>query len=212
MTSEAKKTNTELATAARLSAYAAAALAGTHATGEVVYSGPQNLAIGLGFSQNLDLDEGGTSPDVLLSNYSFLGGTYSGASVQTYPGQLVGFTSTNTGRNYVSLLSSGDLIDATTVGPSFFGSMAYGANNPEAEFNSVTGGFLGLSFPISGATHFGWVRVDVDNAASAFTIVDWAYESVAGEGINAGEVPEPGSLALLAAGAAGLIARRRKTA
>ena len=82
-------------------------------------------------------------------------------------------------------LSSGATIDSTTVGPSFTGSMAYGANNPNAQFNSVSGAFVGLSFPNGPDTFYGWVRVDVDNAAGRFTIADWAYEDVAGTGITA---------------------------
>lgn len=45
-----------------------------------------------------------------------------------------------------------------------------------------------------------------------FTLYSFAYEDVAGQGIAAGAVPEPSTLALLLAGAAGVGAmmRRRK--
>lgn len=192
-------------------ALAAGAAAGlvVDADAQVVYSGVQDIDIPLGFAENLDVDGDGFN-DVLLKNYTLLGGTYVGATVNYFPGQLVGF---NSGLSYVSALSDGDLIDSTTVGPTFFGSMAYGAVNPNAEFNSVDGAFVGLSFPIAGATHFGWVRVSVDQAASTFVINDWAYESTPGEGLFAGEIPEPGTLGMLAAGAAGvgmMRSRRRR--
>ena len=92
--------------------------------------------------------------------------------------------------------------------------MAFGASNPNAQFNNVTDAFVGLSFPAGGNTYYGWVRVDVDNAAGSFVVKDWAYESNAGQGIvtGAGIVPEPGALGLLAAGATGLAAMRRRRA
>ncbi|QDT00220.1 PEP-CTERM sorting domain-containing protein [Adhaeretor mobilis] len=170
-----------------------------------VYSGIQNIAIGQLGAQDLNLD-GDAYNDVLLKNYVF-GGNYQGATVNYAPGQLVGF---NAGLNYVSALSIGDPIDGTTVGPSFTGSMAYG-NNANSQFDSVTDAYIGLSFPINAVNHFGWVRVDVDNAAGTFLIKDWAYEAEPGVGIAAGQIPEPSTLGLLAAGALGLTAMRRRS-
>ena len=205
-----------LAREGRMLAYSLAAgasavgLGAADATAAIQYSGIYNIAVGQGFSFNLDLDAAGATPDVLLKNYVNGGGNYQGATVNYFPGQLVGF---NNGLSYVSALNAGDTIDAGTVGPTFFGSMSYGANNPNGEFDNVTDAYIGLSFPIAGQTHFGWVRVDVDNAAGTFLVKDWAYEDVAGVGIAAGAVPEPGALSLLAAGAAGVtMMRRRKQA
>lgn len=99
----------------------------------------------------------------------------------------------------------------STAGPSFAGSMAYG-NNPNSQFDSVTDAYIGLSFPINAVNHYGWIRVDVDNAAGTFLIKDWAYESVPGAGITAGAIPEPSTLGLLAAGALGVSALRRRKA
>lgn len=63
------------------------------------------------------------------------------------------------------------------------------------------------------AIHYGWARFSnvVNPATAPMTIVDWAYESVAGAGINAGDgIPTPGAASLLAIGAAGLVGRRRR--
>ncbi|MEM8944003.1 MAG: PEP-CTERM sorting domain-containing protein [Planctomycetota bacterium] len=179
----------------------------TEADAVIQYSGIYNINLYQGNSLNLDLDAGGATGDVMLKNYVNFGGNYQGLTVNYFPGQVVGF---NNGLAYVSALSEGDPIDASTVGPSFFGSMAYGATNPNAEFNSVTDAYIGLSFPINSVTHFGWIRVDIDNAAGTFLIKDWAYEDAAGVGIPAGAIPEPGTLGLLAAGACGLAAMRRR--
>jgi hypothetical protein len=77
-------------------------------------------------------------------------------------------------------------------------------------------GYLGFAF--TGAdtfTHYGWARVGVnaytdgDPSSYAMTLYSYAYETQADTGIPAG-VPEPGSLALFALGAAGLAARKRR--
>lgn len=74
-----------------------------------------------------------------------------------------------------------------------------------------TPGFLGVRFDISGQTHYGWVRVGVTFQSTSFRIVDWAYNTTSGEAIRAGEpIPEPSTLSLMALGAAGLLALRRR--
>jgi hypothetical protein len=81
--------------------------------------------------------------------------------------------------------------------------------------DSVTGNpqYLGVRFRFNEADeqdYFGWIGVDITNAAEKTAVVTgFAYENVAGTPIAAGAVPEPAGLALLAIGAAGLLARRR---
>jgi hypothetical protein len=187
-----------------LAAGAAAATSAIPAAADIVYSGTQNLSIAQFNSLNLDID-GDTQGDVTLKNYVFGGGNYQGAVVNFVPGKIVGF---NAGLSYVTALSAGALVDSTTAGPSFFGSMAYGTANPNAQFNNASGKFVGLSFPSGTSTYYGWVRVDVSNSAGSFVVKDWAYQNTPGVGILTGVVPEPTSLGLLAAGAAGVAALR----
>jgi hypothetical protein len=204
-----------------LAAGAAACTAANTAEAVVNYSGLQNISIGSGFSQQLDINLDSFN-DLKLTNYVFGSGPYQGATVNFAPGKLVGFTSGTLA--YVSALTVYDSIGSANAGPSFYGSLAYGAANPNAEFNNVSDAFIGLSFPAGPNLYYGWVRVAIDNANKSFVIKDWAYEdnsvaALAGspmtDGILAGDtgdgfVPEPGTLGLLAAGAAGVVGMRRR--
>ncbi|MEO1497828.1 MAG: PEP-CTERM sorting domain-containing protein [Planctomycetota bacterium] len=212
------------ASAKRKAAYSLAAGAATlaasgdqTANADIVYSGLQGISILPSidppfpdpYRLYLDLDSDSFT-DVALQNAFFGGTPYQGASVFGSGGQLVGFNAGPSNYAYVSQLTEGDLIDPTTVGPTFFGSMAFSTLNPNAEFNSAPDAFLGLSFGTAPNLRYGWIRVGVENASASFVIKDWAYESDPGVGIRAGQIPEPGTLGLLAAGAAGLAAIRSR--
>ncbi len=84
-------------------------------------------------------------------------------------------------------------------------------------------GFLGVQIQRDGETHYGWIRLELEDLSSAkdgpegvsdrITVVDWAYQSTADAPIQAGQtVPEPstGALTLLATGAAGALTWRRR--
>lgn len=77
-------------------------------------------------------------------------------------------------------------------------------------------GFLGVRFTLSGNTHYGWVDVETDpggQTAATITIKALAYEDTPNTPILAGvTVPEPSSLALLAAGAGALAMNRKRKA
>lgn len=196
----------------RLLAYcstAAAMASAGLANADIVYSGLQDITINQGNSLQLDLNSD-SFLDIKLKNYVFGGGNYMGATVNFFPGQLVGFRAGPNNFAYVSNLAVGAPISPTTVGPTYFGSMAYGSVNPNAQFNLASPGLIGLSFPAGPDTLFGWIRVSTDQSGGSFKVVDWAYESTSLTAIPAGVVPEPASLGLLAVGAAGLAAYRGK--
>lgn len=76
-------------------------------------------------------------------------------------------------------------------------------------YDSLLRGFLGLQFEIAGnGRHAGWADVEV--SADQIVLHGFAYETTPGKALRAGAVPEPHTLALLAMGAAGMIARRRQ--
>ncbi len=51
--------------------------------------------------------------------------------------------------------------------------------------------YLGLRFDIAGATHYGWARLNVPSATS-FTLMDYAYNSIANQPILAGQTTATG--------------------
>jgi len=186
----------------------AAAAAALSAGADVIYSGLQNLSINQFNALNLNVDSDAYA-DVLLKNYVFSGGNYMGASVNFFPGKLVSFNAGNS-LPYVSALSAGFSINQFSVGSSFYGSMAYGGANPNAQFNNASNKYLGFSFVSGSNLFYGWARVSVNQAGGSFIVHDWAYEN-SGGGIAAGAVPAPGALGLLAVGASGLgLLRGRK--
>ena len=168
-----------------LAAGATVALVGADADAQIVWSTAQDISVIQRNSQTLNLD-GDAYYDLKLKNYVFGGGNYQGAYIIYGPGKAVGFRPG--GIAYASALTIGDLIDASTTATGFATtSLAYANVNPNAQFKSVTNAFLGLSFPIAGELHYGWVRVSIDNSAGSFIIHDWAYNITPGIGIAAGQ-------------------------
>ncbi len=137
------------------------------------------------------------------------------------------------GSNAVKRLASGAVISNGAVGfgagnfvhfkrldTTGFGATA-GTSTDLGTWASNQQGFAGVKFKQGGQDHFGWIQLkwQFDTAGFPFqvpnsiTAIDWAYNDVAGESINAGQttaVPEPGSLALLALGSVGVLAWRRR--
>ncbi len=66
---------------------------------------------------------------------------------------------------------------------SYYGSLIANDGN----FVDVTDKYIGLRFNISGQTHYGWARLDVNANATSWVVKSYAYNSVAGEPINAGQ-------------------------
>lgn len=170
-----------------------------------IYSGVQDIAINLDSTVDLDLD-GDSVIDYAFRNLLDL----------------------DSGVRQLDLLASGTneavvfaaVPTPLSEGVSLPGDQKFGTPTG-AMVQSVSGGvdswleapnqYLGLRFDIAGATHYGWARLTV-NADTTATLHDWAYESRAGRGIATGQttVPEPGTLALLALGAAGVGAMRTR--
>ncbi len=168
-----------------------------------------------------------------VSHFKYLGG----AGLRAGGGAKFMGTGGYSGSNLAAgaLIGPGGVFSANAVGRvkiavNSSSSVAYGA---VGKFLSSTTGFAGIRL---GNGDYGWIRLSLSELglnqpfSSSFgpvqngqgfpdkiTVIDWAYDD-SGAAIHAGDttspapVPEPSTLALLAAGAAGLARLRRRQA
>jgi hypothetical protein len=95
----------------------------------------------------------------------------------------------------------GSLYSYGGQGQFYYGGFA--ANGPNGSVPPGTFAYAGFRFNAADGTHFGWIRLKVGPGTLTFDSA--AYETTAGTAISAGAVPEPGTLSLLALGAAGVV-------
>ena len=197
-------------------AAAAALCAAGAANAAVVYSGAVNFVCAI------DLD--GTYINVETAQLTNGPGSgVPGWDVNPYR------SSSGSGMNFFSPTGGGMVSAASGVGPALnlaggasIGSTSnFSSSTATIAFGSAAGqwqygttNIVGFRFVSSaGTTHYGWMRFLMGAQPASGnqvtrTVVDFAYESVAGASIAAGAVPAPGALALL--GVAGLASRRRR--
>jgi hypothetical protein len=177
-----------------------------------VYSGLQEIENMYGISNfPLDLDRDGF-PDFFVYIYSEFRSSTAFGSLGAYAGSIL------VDGGDLRRLAAGDTI--SSMAGTFGGGAAIFSNGlPAGQWLPSQTGFAGVRFQRSGGEHFGWIRLHWGPNDEFFpemkvTVKDWAYESVPGAPIEAGAglptVPEPSSLALLATGAAGVLAWRRR--
>jgi hypothetical protein len=154
----------------------------------VIYSDVNpDSANALGDQFVLDLDHNGW-PDILIfqdhdTTYNFNAVIATGLSFDggvTYVSQIA------QGATYYSKkFSANDVISGANT---FTNSseLTFDFYYPSEEWRGVTDGYLGVEFLISGAVHYGWIRLDVASNGIDFTIKDYAYESIANTQILAG--------------------------
>lgn len=215
------RSRTSLETERRLLAYAAAADAVVHFT-----PGPFNLPSEQSF--DTDFDNNG-SDEVSITYFAYLGYSYysvfrsitagalGGASFAVDPGsnQPLGLELGKGIGPALSFGQSGSLafqqIDATdSTYPS--GYPIWGVVSQAGNFPNNEERFLGVRFEIDGEPVYGWVGIifrDESSSPTKSLVTGFAYDDD-GDKIGAGKVPEPHSLALLAAGAACIAAFRRR--
>lgn len=111
---------------------------------------------------------------------------------------------------YASNLSFGANLSAQNFLPGF-GTMAFSSFAGSSQFGAAGIGYLGFQFNVGNGIQYGWARVSMDSGRpdNTFTVLDYAYGD-AGDAVTVGQVPEPGSLGLLALGAVGLMGWRKR--
>jgi hypothetical protein len=143
---------------------------------------------------------GSTVPGWDLNIYG--GGQYWWAS---QPGGNWGGVATAAGGGTLAQLPAGSTIDGTTINSTL---TLTGTGFPTA----APGAYFGFRFTNEAngnQVEYAWGRYYEPAAGGPGVLVDFAYDN-SGVGIQAGAVPAPGSVALLALGALGLAGRRRK--
>jgi len=205
--------------AKRWSAYAAAGAAAAvgvttaeQAQADSFYSGVVNINMTgpVGYYQFTPLNTA-ISNNVVGIFKQGNGGTFGLAFFGAY-GQVAGFASGPFLYAYNLGPVGGQVISALNFTPnSYFNTMAFNGGYANSQFLNPGVGMVAFKFisPAEGWMHYGWARVDMTGAPlNGMTLVDWAYSDQ--PGFQAGQLPEPASLGLLAAGAAGVAMWRRQ--
>ncbi len=114
-----------------------------------------------------------------------------------------------------SNLPLGMVVGSTQTFTGFAQPVAFGAGTGQWVLNASN--YLGFRFNGGdGFQRYGWLRIDIGASATTRTIMEVGYNNTPGESILVGQtvVPEPSTvvMGLLAGGAAGVIAWRRKKA
>ena len=127
---------------------------------------------------------------------------------------------------FISKLNAGDTIGENDdfIRRGNFGSIynSQGSTQLYGNFLGAQNAFFGVKFnDISGNRLFGWGRVSMPDDGSKITLHDLAYNEISDEPIRAGQmvnddppggtpIPEPGTLGMLALGAIGVCAWRKR--
>ncbi len=152
-----------------------------------------------------------TTPYGYLS-FDFDTGAYKSGNDTTYDVRF-GSTSIN-GNNSDNLVAyfSGSDSKILASGETIDGSLTFKQlSNTDSHITNSGTDYLGFSITRSSQTHYGWARVSRNGNVK--TLFEFAWNQTAGEAINAGQtvVPEPAeSVVMMAAGAAGLVALRKR--
>ena len=203
----------------KLAGYCAAAGAtlfmASAANAGVVFTNVADDVISTGNTYSIDFDGGGTD------DITFPSSGWSSKFAQVTSGSVLGSSSGNDNALALSkgyVISSGRtnwMTGADFWSSGYYYNSTYGTTSYYSYGNwaGASNKYLGVQFNIGANTHYGWVELSANAAKTQFTVHGYAYETTPDGAIAAGAVPEPGSLALFALGAAGLAAwriRRKK--
>jgi hypothetical protein len=196
------------------------------AEAKIVYT-PTHHVIGKNGRYKLDLNHDKITDITLVDTY--------GCNTDYCYGRLSAIPAGGNGvegkRGFLSIPYAYALKHGALVGPKqpFSGQLMASDNvGTLGQWLNVSNGYLGFKFEIKGKTHYGWARLTVTdkNVVITATLTGYAYETIPGKPIIAGQTkspddagveesrnlpaPESASLGALAMGAPGLSIWRRK--
>ncbi|MDP0499895.1 MAG: hypothetical protein Q7P63_07310 [Verrucomicrobiota bacterium JB022] len=101
--------------------------------------------------------------------------------------------------NAPARFSFGDTIDSSSLFTGGFNylELAGGPGDSYGNWNGYGRGAIGVSFPIAGEIHYGFIDITM-NPDETITLHGYAYNSVAGEGIQAFVIPESSTVSMMA--------------
>jgi hypothetical protein len=184
----------------------------------IVYTDIADVTIKNNQLFGFDITNGTSPPQFILLHGSYIG--QSGAVGLSSPfgygyGNFVGTYKTYVSypNSYsipvISFLTKGDAINSTNL--YYIGYLAGTVNGQTVNEWAGKHGYAGLLFyDQEDNLHYGWVELSMPSDLSSLTIYGYAYETDADTAIAAGAVPVPSSLLLLATGALGVLAYRRR--
>lgn len=179
----------------------------------IIYSGLQEIPIPTTFEGiYIDLDNAATisSPFPGWDINPFFGGSGIANSANFQPAR------TGTGNlDAIIRLNLGDPIGSSLNYSTGFGGSGSPNSHLGAGANQFAVGvqsYMGFTFTLndSSGPYYGWLRATLTNNVTGGFIHDWAYENSGASILAGATVPEPGRGALLLAGLAGCLFRRRR--
>jgi hypothetical protein len=229
-----RRKRTTLVTNTRWAAYATAGAASTFAATQSAHADITHVTENRSFSDTnpsasiADIGSfnlGGAASFYLVHNIGsvpgagFAGFFIGAANTAAFAG-VIG--ATNTHFRYPLKLASNVLVSAQVFVANFpgrFATLVSAGGYVLSQWKTSGTGYLAFKFDAGAGTQYGWAQIRMDSGTplNTFTLIDYAYADP-GEMIRTGEfeqVPEAGSLGLLAIGAVGLLAwrhQRSKTA
>lgn len=162
-------------------------LIGSHSEAAVIHTNV-NMSFGPGDTYDVDLDNN-SSIDFSFRNNGTYYSSYGIAALylDNFNSNRVAGTYGGYGYFYPTNFPSNSYIGSaynTFYGPSYGSLNWFGY---DGNFIGVSGAFIGVQFDISGSTHYGWIRIDVDASGAIWSVIDFAYESTPDTPIATGD-------------------------
>jgi hypothetical protein len=197
-------------------------LSATNSHANITYSGPINTS----FTDSFELDiDGDSNFDI---TFNFVHTTFGNPSVYELQAsynssqlRIIGWSFPYSGG--VLALDAGtaigaDLDPSLNWDPGFAHTMATRDYYILVPTNVISGAWadvanMYLGFELTGAstTNYGWVQMSVEDQVTSATVHDFAFESISGDSIMAGAIPEPSTLCLIFSGMLVIRFRKKRT-